>query len=233
MIRVILGILLTVAAFFLLFSFIDGSPTVQNLITVLVCKPGEQFVEERGDTVGDAFGRNRGQELAYYCANQVGGQRDVTEGVIFVAIGSLVIPLLLGVVFIISGIVGMVRGARRRAVSSVVGNPASFGGFDAQRKTPFVSTYEFDFRQPGQSATVVTMNGKQISPSELPNDTAQLVNEVLSNLGGIMDNAQTWTPTTGGSLTEKLQQLQDAKDKGLISQDEYDRLRQEILDNMG
>ncbi|MFN8564565.1 MAG: SHOCT domain-containing protein [Anaerolineae bacterium] len=31
----------------------------------------------------------------------------------------------------------------------------------------------------------------------------------------------------------KLRQIQEARDAGLISQEEYDKLRQEILDNMG
>jgi hypothetical protein len=37
----------------------------------------------------------------------------------------------------------------------------------------------------------------------------------------------------GGDLTAKLRQLEDARSKGLISADEYDRLRQQILDSMG
>jgi hypothetical protein len=232
MIRVILGILLTVGAFYLLLSFIQGSPTVNTLLTGLVCKPGEQFSQEIGDTVANDFGRNRGQELAYYCINQVGGRRDVTEGVIFVAIGGFVIPLLMGIGLVIASIVGMVRGSQQRAAAAVVGNPASFGGFTNQPKTPSATAYEFDFSQPGQSATVITMNGQQVSPSDLPADTAQLVNQVLDNMGAMIGDAKVWTMTTAGSLTEKLQQLQDAKDKGLISQEEFDRLRQEILDGM-
>ncbi|MBI1281992.1 MAG: hypothetical protein GC179_27955 [Anaerolineaceae bacterium] len=38
--------------------------------------------------------------------------------------------------------------------------------------------------------------------------------------------------STGGDLTTKLRQIQEAKDKGLISSDEYDRLRQRILDDV-
>lgn len=37
---------------------------------------------------------------------------------------------------------------------------------------------------------------------------------------------------SGGDLTTRLKQLEEARDKGLISQEEYDRLRQQILDSM-
>jgi hypothetical protein len=38
---------------------------------------------------------------------------------------------------------------------------------------------------------------------------------------------------SGGDLTAKLRQLEEAHNKGLISAEEYDRLRQQILDTMG
>lgn len=41
------------------------------------------------------------------------------------------------------------------------------------------------------------------------------------------------TGSSGGDLAAKLRQLEDARAKGLISADEYDRLRQQILDSMG
>jgi hypothetical protein len=234
MIRIFLGILLILAASLLLLSFIEGSPLANNLLTLLVCKPGEQFAQELGGNVGDAFGRNRGQELHYYCTNASGVQRDVTEGVIFAGIGGFILPLLLGLLFLLWGIFGIARGRSRRA-DEVVGVPtaSTFTGFGQPSVT--ASTYEFNFDQPGKSATVITMNGQQVSQSDLPHDTAQLVNQVLDNMGAMMNNVnpKVWTMTTGGDLTDKLRQLQDAKDQGLISQDEYDRLRKEILDNLG
>jgi hypothetical protein len=38
---------------------------------------------------------------------------------------------------------------------------------------------------------------------------------------------------SGGDLTAKLHELEEARNKGLISAEEYDRLRQQILDTMG
>ncbi len=45
--------------------------------------------------------------------------------------------------------------------------------------------------------------------------------------------SQMQASTGGGDLTTRLRQLQEAKDNGLISYDEYDRLRQKILDDVG
>jgi len=39
-------------------------------------------------------------------------------------------------------------------------------------------------------------------------------------------------PGGGDSLTERLRQLEEAKNAGLITQDEYDQKRREILDAM-
>jgi hypothetical protein len=44
--------------------------------------------------------------------------------------------------------------------------------------------------------------------------------------------SQTGQATSGGSLSDKLKELDDARQQGLISQSEYDRMRQAILDNM-
>jgi len=45
--------------------------------------------------------------------------------------------------------------------------------------------------------------------------------------------AQMQANAGGGDLTSRLKQLQEAKDNDLISSDEYDRVRQKILDDMG
>jgi hypothetical protein len=39
------------------------------------------------------------------------------------------------------------------------------------------------------------------------------------------------TSASGRSLSERLQEIQQAMDAGLISEGEYERLRKEVLDN--
>ncbi len=68
--------------------------------------------------------------------------------------------------------------------------------------------------------------------------TGGMVNGFGVNLDGLTSeklktlNAQMQAFSTGGDLTTKLRQIQEAKDKGLISSNEYDRLRQKILDDV-
>lgn len=41
-----------------------------------------------------------------------------------------------------------------------------------------------------------------------------------------------FTPRRGGDLTDRLEEIKEALDKGLISQEEYNRLRRRILDDL-
>ena len=66
---------------------------------------------------------------------------------------------------------------------------------------------------------VLKVGGMQIKMDNLNAD------QIRAQMGGF--------PAGGsGDLTEKLRQLQEAKDNGLISSSEYDRMRQKILDDM-
>jgi hypothetical protein len=59
--------------------------------------------------------------------------------------------------------------------------------------------------------------------------------QVYSNQPGAVDVTRYVQQQSkpGGDLTAKLRQLEEARNKGLISAEEYDRLRQQILDTMG
>lgn len=74
----------------------------------------------------------------------------------------------------------------------------------------------------GVRRVVTTANGDVILPT--PTTTIFGNKELVNSAMNAMRSAGS------KSLTEKLQQVQDARDKGLISSEEYDRLRQEILD---
>lgn len=71
----------------------------------------------------------------------------------------------------------------------------------------------------------------------IPQYTTGTINGFEVNLDGltpekIQDLKMQIRSAGTGDLTAKLRQLQDAKDKGLISTDEYDRVRQRILDDI-
>lgn len=64
------------------------------------------------------------------------------------------------------------------------------------------------------------------SMNQIPPEAMEIVKTVMGSMG------MTQSTFEGQSLTERLQQLEDARNQGLISQSEYDRVRTAILDRM-
>jgi hypothetical protein len=96
---------------------------------------------------------------------------------------------------------------------------------------PAVQSYTFD-SQPGQTATVVTVNGQQVQGdlSSLPPETANLIRQMLGGLN--LSTSQMSALSQKTDLKDRLRQLQEARDANLITQEEYDRVRQQILDSL-
>lgn len=233
MIRLILGSILMIAAFVALFVFIEGNPVVTQLMTAIHCKAGEKFVQIDGAFITNDFNRPLGREFIYACENDAGTQRDVTgPGIITLAL-AFIVPFLLGMIFLLSGSFGIIRGAQRRKIPAVStgDNPGWFG--DVQQAVPV--TFSSGSKDPFVTRTsMVTVNGKQVNFGDLPADQAEQIKAAF----GMMDQmlSQT-TPTviTGSDsdLTDKLEELKEARDKGLISEDEYQHVRKSILDSLG
>lgn len=242
MIRLLLGIGLIAVGVAALVMGMAESPnsSITGLMTSVVCQPGETFVKEIGGAVNNSFNRPAGRSLAYYCEDNEGQQREVTEQAIVVLIAGFAVPFILGLGLAIWGVYGMMRSAAKRSFdqpsSYVPGFSSTSTVFDLSGNqaigTPTVITA--DSGPMTRSATVVTMNGKQVSANELPPETAQLVNQLLGGMNSMMGNASQWTTVADDQkdLTDKLQQLQEARDKGLISTEEYDQMRKTILDSL-
>jgi Short C-terminal domain len=234
MARLILGIALMLIAFVILFLFIGGpeNQLVADVMTALNCQPGERFTQVLGGYVYDSDGGS-GQEFNFYCQNDA-GRRDVTRAGILEGVAGFVVPFLLGLGLTMIGGFGMARGRTKITLSANT-------GFIQPSSTP-IQTDPFgkpinvtNFRagvsgEPFHSSTIITRDGKQASLADLPPETAQLVEQALGKLSMMM-NAGGFV-VHGGDLADKLRQLQEARDKNLITQDEYERIRKEILDHM-
>lgn len=242
MIRLLLGIGLMALAFVVLIMAIGDSPnaTMTNLMTQMVCEPGETFVKELGGTVNNSFNRPAGRSIAFYCEDNDGQQREVTGQAMGMMIAGFAVPFVVGLILTIWGVYGMMRNAAKRAFDQPNSYAPGFSsssavfnlGGDAPVGTPTVITA--DSGPMTRTGTVVTVNGKQVSAGDLPPETAQLVNQLLGGMTSMMGNTSQWTTDANQNddLTDKLQQLQEARDKGLISAEEYDRLRKAILDSL-
>lgn len=215
MFRLILGIvLMVVSVVVMIFMLQDpvGQPALADLFKDLHCGPGET-VRQTVSTGGGSLVTVNGRGVFYACVNDAGTARDITDKVALTVGLSFAIPFTVSLLLFLSGIFGMVRGAARRAARAAA-------GVDAIGQ-PLV----FQTGGPGRTATVVTIQGGDIGQADLPQDAAHVVQQMLDSMGS-------FTPVRGGDLTDRLEEIKEALDKGLISQEEYDRLRRRILDDL-
>ncbi len=256
MVRLIVGIVLMVLAFVELFLFIGGpeNKLVADVMTSVICQRGERFTQVLGGYVYGSEGG--GQSFTFYCNDEAGNQRDVTGEGVLIGILGYVAPFILGLLLVILGPIGMARGRRNAAT---VGSGVGFTTGKASSSTtdPFgnpINVGDFQSFSSGQqvsSATVFTVDGKQVNMGDLPPEMvermqqavkqvnmgnlspemAQRIQDALGRLGTMMENGN--FVMQGGDLTHKLEQLKEARDKNLITEEEYQRLRKAILDHLG
>ncbi|NWF70378.1 MAG: SHOCT domain-containing protein [Chloroflexi bacterium] len=230
----LLGIILMIGGFAWLFIFVAGpdvaasNPTISGFMSSVFCQSGETLRQEYGPYVSGTFGRGGGRSVEFYCVNGEGDERDVTGNSVLIGIGGFAAPFIGGLLMTIIAGTAMAAGATRRLTQSML-NPV----FSNARATSMPG-------QTGFSATVI-QNGQQVPL------TPEMAQQVQQALGGVFDNMQNLQnvqgqlssfnsaapqQTSGGDLVSRLRQLDDARNAGLLSADEYDRLRKEILDNL-
>ena len=201
----ILGIVLMVVAVGLLVFMTTQiqSESFGDLMTRLYCTEKEHFTVWQGAYEYDSFRRSGGYPTAFYCETADGEQRDISGNVVIAMIASFVVPFLLGLFMMMAGIGLMVK----RGVSGLIKNVGNMQTVRGQSMT-------FDLRQG-------TTGYDNLSP-----DMKQTVDSLRQGFAGQAN------VNHGGSLSERLSQLEEAYRQGLISKDEYDKARAAILDKM-
>ncbi len=148
-----------------------------------------------------------------YCVNSERQREDVTGRWVLIGAGGFVVPFLIGLFTLISS---ASAAAHRRTTQAFEAFSNNYSGADfAVMNTSSSNVQNIDFQD-----GALSVNGFQVKLDGLTPEKVQAL------------KAQMQAAAEGGDLTTKLRQLQDAKDKGLISSDEYDRLRQKILDDI-
>jgi len=192
----------------------QGNPLFMNTLSVLVCKPGERFVQDF-HTVSDLRGTVTGGLV--YCVDNENQKTEVTDLLVQRALVAFFVPFIVG---LLMSILGSELIPKRRTPLVYNSGTTAFGGIE-----PFSGTTSFitgSGRKIEIQNGVLTVNGVEI-PTGYHGIDEQF--EVLRQMKPVRQN------TSGAkSLTEKLRQIQDARDKGLISSEEYDRLRQHTMD---
>ena len=205
----IIGILLIIVSVpILLIGIMDteNSPTV-DIIESIACNPPEKLVVE--SQYWSQPNGESGQSFEYYCEIEPGLRRSVMETALLVIGGSFLIPFGLGMFLTLASSRQL---ARRRMDAYQTQMSDYFNAFQQEYPTASVES------------TVINLRDKQ---GEIPPQAQQILNSVLGSFSSAMTQGQ-----LGGSLSERLAQLEEAYEKNLISKLEYDKVRQAILDSM-
>jgi hypothetical protein len=209
------GLILIIASFAALAFFVIVPPEVRaenesvvNFQNALFCNPNERYVEVLGGYVTDSFGRNRGRSFSAFCEDVEGKQRDVSGQSFAIMAGAFAVPFLAGLALCV-GV--LISAASRRA--------------KVQGAVP-ITVYS---NQPGESfshVSVVTVDGQQVN--SIPPEAAEVIQQMMSSFGATASQFA----SASNDLTGKLRQLQEARDAGLITEAEFNRVRQQIMDKM-
>ena len=181
----IIGLLLIFVSVGYMIFFISGNEMVGGLI----CNGDETLEQQHRQTFS---GNTGGSTTDFYCVDEEGESRDVTDTMIIVGAGGFIAIFLPSLLMTIIGGRMMMKRTTKQFINKFVD---------------------------GQNINDIS----QYQPQS--QDDVQAILQQLSAKAGKPAPAQ-------GTLTDRLKQLEDARDDGLLSQAEYDRMRQTILDNI-
>ncbi len=212
--RRILGISLVVLAFVFLFGFIvfpvipqlANAPVFDSVLGVILCQPNQTLVR---DQYSQTFGAEQNFSMEVYCKDASGERTDVTNrwGQIGV-VGYL--ALFLPGMYITTGT--RQKNRQEKAKSKSVPYHAGAPEFENE---------------------VVTYGGVELGGNNLTPEQIETFKRRVRAQSSMEDSpAKSATNGGGTDLTDKLRQAQEAHESGLINDDEYNSLRQQILDDM-
>lgn len=175
-----------------------------------LCKPGEKLEENKGAsqyTPGSGYASS----VSMYCVNSDGQKREVTGD-------------------FATGMIGQVDGLVSGVMSGLMGSFIYFGLLGVGLVVTIIglvlgrrrSSLPVTFGVPTGSGVVYTSSTYN---SQNPGGGFDL-NQVIQQARDMKAAA------SSGDLTTRLKQLDEARNAGLISQTEYDRARQQILDTL-
>ncbi len=171
------------------------------------CNAGETLEEEKGAssyTPGQGYAR----PIRLYCVDSAGNRREVT--------GDFAENLVGGIGGIVSGVMSSMMGSVIYFVLLGAGIVLTMIGLIIGRRR--TQTLPMNFG--GAGGTVYTTSFNTQNPGG------------SVDLNQLIQQARQMKTASGGDLTSRLKQLDEALKAGLISQTEYDRARQNILDTM-
>jgi hypothetical protein len=215
----ILGIILMIISMVLLFEVIEeNSPLTLQLVAIFNCGQGEKATQELGSYIAGRGGR----PVSFACVNAQGEERDVSIPGFFSMMSAFLVPFLAGMALTASG----VRSAARSGVSKLAGTVLNTSAGSGQ-------AFTFTTSNPG---SVVINDAQNLTPEQQAKmqQAMNMLDKMMPGVSIGMANQGAVNQGTAGStnLTARLQELENARQQGLITPEEYTRLRQQILDGI-
>jgi hypothetical protein len=209
-----------------------------NLLEPLLCDSGDNMIQEVGstprrvDSTSDTFVI----DMTLLCKRADGTTYNVTDKLFGIGITGFITFLLFGVLFLVIGII--------RAMSSGGGGkpqPAGSTGWTPPYYVPTPTPTPSGGAYPQVTVTPQPVYGSSYPSTVGYNSPTVSVSSTTPSDTFNFDSAQTMQnipkPSTaaasssgqGGDLTLRLKQLREAHDAGLISNEEYERTKSDLL----
>ncbi len=172
-----------------------------------LCKPGEKLEEDKGASQYTP-GQGYGSSVTLYCVNNDRVKRDVTAE-------------------FANSMVGQVGGLFSGVMSSMMGSVIYFGLMGVGLVLTIIGLI-LGRRRTGTVSIGVPVTGS----AGFTTYTTQASGGAM-DLNQIIQQARDMKAAAGsGDLSTRLKQLEEARNAGLITESEYDRTRQQILDTI-
>lgn len=195
--------------------------TVSSLLIPTALSPFSSFFCEKDERLtGEVWTTssvNRSSVgTTYFCVDESGNERAVT-GQVMNSTTNLFLVLMFGGMGLLAVAGWQAVSKEPKAVKSKRKNDEEMGINQPQAFTT------------GDGVTVITAS------SEIPAADITTASETTKRLFDMLNENMPLMTQSGKSfdLTDALQELEDARTKGLISEDEYQRLRQKVMDRFG
>ncbi|MCK6576826.1 MAG: hypothetical protein L6Q98_01845 [Anaerolineae bacterium] len=205
-------------------------PAIDNYLEPLLCPTGSTIVRDQY-SMRDSDGTSYTMDV--YCETDK-DRENVTDKWIMYGLIGFVVPFVVGLLLFIGGIV---RRARRAFQDPLAGLPiAGLSSATVSAASPISGStargqgvmvvHQSSATSPVEgvgidmTGSILRVGGMEIDLNALKQGQVETFVQQAGQIG-----------TTANDLVGRLKQLQEARDAGLITSSEYDRLRQELLDN--
>jgi len=190
-------------AFIVMGVFATSHPIIAGPVEAIACTDAETL---RIDTQNWSLPNGEsGVNISFFCDIEPDVGRNVNDVATLYQIGVVVVLMFVGFILILRGLVRSSLGTDGDAVKA-----------------------QLQAQLAGRGDSTVNYTAVENQLQQMPPETRAILDTVLNN---IVTNVAT-QPDSDITLVDRLEQLKQAYEKGLINREEYDKVRQAILDSM-